>query len=425
MCDTDIATTRKRGSRHRRLGRVRGQAHGASTAATTSTASSRRRYPRLAAAAVVLSTVAAAGGCGVGNAVNEAVNALTQAQLAIEAGSANWQVTLSSITTGLSKDARDLIEGPVQQLAQRSAAAVQTNVACIIDMVDDRVTGGLQRIKASLLNQAVTPPTPSVCSLSPSDISLGAPVASRQKIEAFGYDFFASPLKVQHVTKSGVVDLPGVLSVQTSYHLTLNLSELAIGPQSTALRIVGTKGVDALIPVIQAPVRPCAVKTTVVPVADVTVPASQVRGDAEFFGNGPSVNVSFAIQNLGSSIQGTLRITAQETMQNPFRPLGTYLDGDTYGEGSASWSIYEPPPGWYVVSFTPSGSEERYSSRDTSPQVELRTSSGGTVLRQWVIVGDVIGPDLGVANGTSVTARFANLSVTLAEVPGNAGCAKS
>jgi hypothetical protein len=356
--------------------------------------------------------------------INDAVRALDQAKDEILIQSQDWQLTLKNITKDLGEDARNLIQYDVDQLVQRSLGAVQTQVTCIIDMIGERVAEGLERIKASLRNQEYQRPSPSVCQASPNSISLGAPIETRQMVELFGYDFDSpAALTVEHIISSAPKpdDVTEILSVQTPYHATLAISRLTLGADSTHIRVNGTKGVPVTLEVFQAPPRSCKRMESQTAPDNVTVPAELKRDDAEFYGNGPLISVGFSLENLGSSLKATLGIVAQEQ----FLFAGKYINGGTYAEGQSSWTIYEPPPNWEVVSFQPSGSLDGHTSRDNSWLPESVNSEGKSLVKQWVIVGDINGVDVGVPGGTSVTALFSTLKVQIAEKPGTEGCVVS
>ncbi|MGG5258676.1 hypothetical protein [Phycicoccus avicenniae] len=391
-------------------------------ATATSRAAWRRR---LAAGVVALSVAFPLTGCGLDDTVNRAVSAIDQAIDDITVQSQDWQVTLNHMTDDLPREARELIRNDLVQLAEKAVGAATTGVQCIVDMLGKRVVEGLRALRAQLLDETYDAPPPSVCLFTPSEVNLGAAAEVWQTISIYGYDM-DSP-KTLHAsvrTKSGTTtDISGKLRQQTKYLSVLDLQDVQFPSDADLLTISGANDGLGQLPVLQ-PVPPkCRTEERHAAPVDRQVSASLVRGDAEFFGNGPLTTVSFAVTNTGAALQATLSISAQEQVPALYAPPGTWWNGDTYAEGSSTWPLWEAPDGWQIISYTPAAPVESYVARDTSTGIDFRPASGGSIVKAWAVVGDTPGVDVGVAGGTSVTASLTTLNVVIAQVPGVSGCA--
>jgi hypothetical protein len=365
---------------------------------------------------------------GLDDAVEQAVDAITRAQDRIAIESADWQYTLQNVTQGLAKDARDLIQGDLTNLLGRIEGAVPSVIGCTVDLLSSKAVEGLEKIKANLTHETYESPPPSVCRYVPNAIDLGLSASTRQSMDVFGYDWDSdAPIRVLHTFKNGdePVELD-ILTKDTAYHALLAIGEVPFGPNSDKLRIEGLRGMLAELKVIQKPPPECIRgKEDNAQHDPVTVWPSLVRGDAEFFGNGPLIHVGFSVQNDQTRLLGRLGMDAQEEIPHPFAP-NEYLRGDTYADGSTEppFVLYQAPPGFQITSWIPSGATwEGHTTRDTNPRESQRfTGDGSTMLREWEITGDIDGVDVGVDRGTRATAFFAPFKVFLAEIPGNNGC---
>lgn len=382
------------------------------------------RRRRLVTGVVALSLAVTLTGCGLGDTVNRAVSAIDQAIDDITVQSQDWQVTLNHMTDDLPREARALIQNDLVQLAERAAGAVTTGVQCIVDMLGKRVVEGLRSLRAQLLDEPYDPPPPSVCQFTPAEVNLGAGPETYQTIRIYGYDMDSSkPLHASVRTKSGTItDISDKLRQQTKYLSVLDLQDVQFPSNADLLTVSGANDGLGQLPVLQ-PVPPkCKTQERHAAPVDRRVAASLVRGDAEFFGNGPLTTASFAVANTGDALQATLSVSAQEQVPALYAPPGTWWNGDTYAEGSSTWPLWEAPDGWQIVSYTPAAPVESYVARDTSTDTHFLPASGGSIVKAWTVVGDTPGVDVGVDNGTSVTASFSTLHVVIAQVPRASGC---
>jgi hypothetical protein len=358
------------------------------------------------------------------DAANRAIMGIDQAQEEILAESANWREIVQRMLNDLPVEARNLINADVRNLVDRASAAFTTGILCVVDMVSDKVVEGLEQIKAELLHEDYEAPGPTACQFSPSDISLGLPLASRQKIEVSGYDFDSDePLVVKHVLYSGdPVDVSNIYTKQTRYKATLAIDQVPFGPNSKSLKIYGLNALVAEIQVFQPVARPCKTDREDVAPEDKRVPINHTAGDNDFYGHGPLMYIGFSLRNEGNALKAVLAADAYENVWDPFTQR--YITLDTTGSGRTEWLIYEvKKPGWHITSYTPSGWLDGETYRDTSTLPDLGVvSSGNTLVKSWDIVGDIWGADMGVTDGTSVVAHFSKLHVEVAENPGNEGC---
>jgi hypothetical protein len=154
------------------------------------------------------------------------------------------------------------------------------------------------------------------------------------------------------------------------------------------------------------------------------------RGDPDFHGNGPDVEVRAQLQTDadGSHLFVVLTLNAKETGGDR-----TTISGSS--PLSPEFALYSAPKGYRIVAYSPPR-EESYRRVDTGPGVEvmepkllhagsapwntpqariirknlIRFTTHVDLVQRWEVVGDVAGPDLGQV---SVTATLYPIQITL------------
>jgi hypothetical protein len=154
------------------------------------------------------------------------------------------------------------------------------------------------------------------------------------------------------------------------------------------------------------------------------------RGDPDFRGNGPDVEVRAHLQTDAdnSHLFVVLTLNAREMGGD-----GTTISGSS--PLSPEFALYSAPKGYRIVAYSPTR-KETYRRVDTGPEVDvmepkmlyagsapwntpqvrlvrsnlLRLTTHVDLVQRWEVVGDVVGPDLGQM---SVTATLYPIQIML------------
>jgi len=134
---------------------------------------SARRIPRWTGIALMfILSIPMLSSCGVLK-VDEVVQIIDEAIRSIEQESADWRFVLEDTRQKLIDGGQDTIANQIEQLAGHAAQGAGIEVRCTIGFARDLAIEGLQRIKASLLNQDLEL-IPKICQPVPSAINLDA-----------------------------------------------------------------------------------------------------------------------------------------------------------------------------------------------------------------------------------------------------------
>ena len=346
------------------------------------------------------------GACDIKPAIEDTTNrtlaVLDDGINSLENASADWQKVLQDMISKLTADAQSTIRNEISNTLHRAIAATGSQVLCIGDIVRNRIRQDLIRIKAKLLGGKLEDPEPWLCEVVPVAVDLSLDPDRRKIVEFFGYDLDTAPIQVTLVNGGGATDVSEQLSRQTHYHMSLNLggSGVQLSPNSRKL-IVKWKGEDqSTIPILQPQTPVCKVTTPPpIPLQNITFVPPHVKGDREFDGNGPNVNVAVELKNLGSRVEAVISMSARETK-----------DDWTSAIGSQRSTIYTPDPGWRVEQII-GDVEDRFNYTDSNQNHDIFQRGSGGPVSSYDFVGDTDGDEAGLR--TQVTVHFNRLRVVL------------
>jgi len=369
-----------------------------------------RRYGqviRFLALVVVASLVATS--CGIGKAAHEISNSINQAANVLDSGiqalttnSNDWQQVLQDMQSKLTGDAQATIRNELTNLLHESIAAAGSEVRCDFDFVGSRVLETLIAIRNKLLHRPVPPKVPALCDVVPDHIDLSASPGSRQVIDIFGYDFDTSP-SIQaavELAAGGTRDISSSLDRQTYYHMTINLGANGadVGSADSKVLLEWSGKTLSSIPIIEPGAPTCEHEPVFFNGGERTYVPPWVRGgDRDFAGHGPKVTFQLLLTNLGSHVDATITMTAEESTADG-RPQYDY----TTASGTETFTLYTAPSGM-LVSDIVGPTEDDFTYVDQNHDAE-RFGRGGNLPDTFLdFVGDIDGLDAGLATQVRVT----------------------
>jgi hypothetical protein len=367
-----------------------------------------RKYLALAG---LLAVIVTSSGCGASGTATDITNrTLAVIQNAInqlDANSANWRETLNQALDKLPKDAQSTIRTELTDLTTRTVAAVGEQFKCAVDFLGQRAKEGLQRIKASLLHQAIAL-RPALCDVTPSTVDMSLSPERRTHIDISGYNFDAAPGMSLYLRRTGEEVLldRNFLSIQTHYHMTINLGSNGVPLTSTSQAlIIRWNGSDFSTIQLVQPLPP-ACKTT--PYSASVSPRTYVppwtAGDKEFFGHA-DIHVKVSLIKNDTFIDGEIYMKAEQPN-----------DDHTTAEGTDHFRVYTAPAGWKISQLDGPTEDPELHYLDTTWEDD-HFGGGGGIVSEYTVRGDHNGADAGT--WTQVTISFNALKVTLVE---NQGC---
>jgi len=140
------------------------------------------------------------GGCGlipqtVQNVPGDVEKTFNNALADLNAGSVQWQTTLSNLSNNLIAQGQQTLANQVQSLLARGIAAAAVEAKCTVDFLRARLSELVQGILDGFLGRAVQPPMPHFCSADPIAIDLRL-TPSQRAATLNVYGFNLSPQNV-------------------------------------------------------------------------------------------------------------------------------------------------------------------------------------------------------------------------------------
>lgn len=341
--------------------------------------------------------------------IDAAIASINHAIDTLETQSDNWRNTLENLSTELQTQGIHNAVGDVDRLISRATVRTGVEFRCDLDFVIKRLIVGLKRIKQSILKTSLDlpPEAPTICHVDPTEIDLAMPLNQRHSLQFAGYDFDLSdnrgrPLRALIQNEDATMtDITSNLTLSTHYSATLDLSRANanLGPQSARIKLLW--GDETLASVAVLNPLPTSQKRFRIEPKQFTPP--HTRGDAEFKGNGPKVEIRVALKNEGRKIKLTLDMKAQET------------GGDnTTAEGNTEWTVYEAPPGFTITRII-SPVEDQHSYIDDDRANDFFSfASADRMIGMLLYTGDTRGADAGTR--TAVTIYFHLVTVELEQI---------
>ena len=368
----------------------------------------------------ILLVVSIAGGCLFGglqtqiqDTTTRTVNVLDDAIDALQTQSSAWQSVLQEAQNKLTDAAQSTIRNEIANLVTRSIAQAGVEFRCNADFIGARVRQQLMRIKAKLLGQPVPAAEPAICQVVPIAVDRSLVPDRLKQIEFYGYDFdAASNLAVFLERAGGRVNVTDKLDRPTHYAMTLKFGANGIQLDAMSQRLVlewDNRQISSMA-VIQPATPVCESKLVRIPSGKVTFMPRRTRGDGDFGGHGPKVNVTVTLTSDPQALSARVYIKAKETK-----------DDWTTAEGSQVFPLFSPDPGWRIDRVVGSLSAS-HSYTDGNHAVDSFNLGSGGPVRRLEFVGDTDGDEAGTRTKVEVT--FNELRVELTQtadcVPDNA-----
>jgi hypothetical protein len=334
-------------------------------------------------------------------ATDKAVAVLDQAIAGLADESADWQIILQDAISSLTDEAHVALRSDLNMLLQRAPANIGTEFRCDIDFIRKRIRQDLINIKAKLLNLPVPDKEPALCAVVPLAVDAALVPQDVNRVEFYGYDFDTTPVQVLLRNGGTDVDVSGFLDRPTPYHLTLNLGGNGVQLSSASQRFL-LKWKDreiSSIGIIQPATPVCATDKEEFQPNSIGYTPPHTRGDREFDGNGPDVDVTVSLSHTDNSVSALVTMSAVETESDW-----------TTASGSETFTFnYAPKPGWKISQILSQAESAKQYRDDTHGD---DTFAGSGPVANYTFVGDTDGDDVGE---TSVKIDFAQITVELVE----------
>lgn len=376
-----------------------------------------RRFKCVALALACLTGSITAGACGVGDLVNVGNNAVSVLQTAIQdldINSAQWQDIVRGVIRDLPATEND-IKADVDEILQRALGGAQTELIATADFFARRMKTGLERQLAKLLNQPFIEPPPAFINFVPDKIEV-ARVKSNDlnSVTIFGYDFdkkdpSGAGLKLFILNGTVETALPdSLLAIPTHYKAVFNLgsSGVPLNPGTNLLILKWNNNPISTLAVIQPP--PPVPQETLVNLSSISYIPPHTRGDKDFDGNGPVVQLQARLI-AGDGVPGGVRnLYARVYM----KAMETEPDWTT-AEGNSEWKVvYTAPPGAVITGLLgPFTSEATYTDTNHTSDT-IPVGDEGTLVKRFICVGDT-SSDHEAGNATSVNVIFNKYKIML------------
>ncbi len=373
-----------------------------------------RSFPLLMLCAISILLMTA--GCGVGNAINNAVKMLQEVSLRIADESNDWRTELEraiDLAESLPAEVRTTVKTELNNTLTRAIATTSGELRCDIQFVNDLIRGDIQRIIAKLRKETVQPPDPTVCTVSPEQVDMSLEPNRRSTINYFGYNMPLDPqdgaVKVELVQGDSAVDVSQHLNVASEFLMVLDLggNGVPITFESDAIRLLWKDRRVSSIPIVQPF---CETRTTSFKPGNHTFRPQGVhhtKGDGEFDGNGPDIDVVLQLFSHANRVDALLVFNAFERDSSG----QTEGDGTTLRGIETISNLFNPPAGWQVGNIIGTN-QASHSYRDTNHALDIKSFASGPV-REFRITGDTSGNDVGE---TGVEVAFNSIKVTLHQV---------
>lgn len=348
-------------------------------------------------------------GCGlkkqidetVSNATTEAINVIDDAIADLSSESANWREIMQQAINEFPDEIQSTIKNELTDLLNRAVAATGAEVRCNADFVRNRLTQGLQNLKAKILGNKPPALEPQLCNVIPLAIDTELPPVRRNKIEFYGYDFDQTQVKVFLQNGDQEVDISRFLDQPTHYHMTLNLggNGVPIGSNSQRILLKWNDRNISSIGILQQAVDVCRSRFENYVPSNVSFIPPHTNGDREYNGNGPNISCRVRIINRRTQVDAEIYMRARETKSDW-----------TEAKGTKTITLFEADPGWEIANII-GPTESAYSFRDNDHKLDNFEGSGP--VRTFTFMGDGEGDDAGIH--TIVSIAFNRLRLELKE----------
>lgn len=381
-----------------------------------------RRLIAVVVAALGLMLLSA--GCGLGSAVDravdQAVNQIDRGIDTIRNDSTKWQSTLKEVSEKLPEDVQTTIRTEMNQLVARSIAKTGVEFRCDTDFLAARAVQGLQRIRALLTNKPVETIKPTVCHAVPEVLNINEPAPTRSSILLAGYDMDRQDKNgkllrvVLFSDQTGEQVELGEDRVARTTHYVVNLNvdgadfeKLLRDRKISKIRVSWDDPAQTsnLSEILVIP-RKAKTRTITAALGEMTHNPTHIGGDGDF-DTDDDEHMSFRV--IGQSEKTDTQIRVRAFM----RAREERSDWTTVDSWS-DWQIaYQAPAGWAIKSVTPLGQSER-AGNITDHRVRSESLSQGEVVNRFDVFGDREGDEAG--SHTRVKVYFNPVEVALEEV---------
>lgn len=327
----------------------------------------------------------------------------------LEINAGNWTEIMQGLIDDLPAAEND-VKQDVQDILDRAMSGATTDLIATADFFSRRMREGLEETLAKLTGEPYTPLPPVFLPFVPDKIEMARVGTELNAVTVFGYDFDRKDsngrtMKLWLVGNGTIDDCTAHLAVENYYRAVINLGSngVPLTSASDQLWFSWNGEVIASLPVIQPP--PPQAHEIEVSLSNLAYRPPHIRGDADFNGRGPLVELDVYLSSGVSTLTGRMHLMAYVTMD------ATETGPDwTTAFGSSPWQqVYIAAPGVEIIDIL----SPRYSHAiyvDTNPSEDLITMGSADLVKQFRCVGDTVAPfDAGFA--TSVNVEFNKVKI--------------
>jgi len=360
------------------------------------------------------------GGCGISDAitnvadsVNATANILRGAIHSLDINSAQWQDIVRGVIKDLPATEND-IKADVDEVLQRAIGGASTELIATADFFAARMKTGLERELAKILNQPFVEPPPAFLSFVPDKVEVERVQSNNlNSVTVFGYDFdkkdpSGNKMKLFRLDGNTETPLPDtMLTFPTHYKAIFNIGSNGVTLPTGANQLIlkwNNQPISTLA-VIQPP--PPMPEDTIVRLTSFSYTPPHTRGDEDFDGNGPKVNLKCLLAGDQFTSGGCRTLIARVWMK-----AEETEDDWTTAEGWSDWTtVYTAPPGKVITNIlSPVSCDASYV--DTNHTMDSITLGVGDLVKQFDCVGDTTS-DHDAGRATSVVVIFNDIHVLL------------
>lgn len=365
-------------------------------------------------------------GCGlldsvdddIANSVNNVAKEMQIAITKLQKDSGAWMVVLQELQHKIDADVSDLVKNELTNLMKESIAAAEEATQCVVDQLGMNIIANLQYILANFVQmQSNYKIEPVICGFKINTLDLNTMRADRELIAVAGFNFLSS-MSFSVLLKCDTVYqyLPANSILRVSrYKLMIDLTEIdddVLDKYKSLILRTPTEECELKINKKVAP--PKETKEIKLDALNLTFVPPHTRGDKEFAGHGPEIEVK--IKFFTSRGGGWLN-PRQEYFKVTVYMKATETCGDyTTVDGSQTTVLYTAPAGWHITKVTnaknwvPSNYVTIYHQTDTN----LNDDTVYTHFGSLTVIGDTAGIDAGDTRvDISITDRSCFFVITI------------
>ncbi|HEY0479895.1 MAG TPA: hypothetical protein VGD37_20390 [Kofleriaceae bacterium] len=191
---------------------------------------------------------------GVTPTIDEVTKTFNNALADLNAGSSQWQLTLTNLSNSLIAQGQQTLANQVQSVIDRGIAAAGIEVKCTVDFLRTRLGEAVRGILLGFQGKPVPPPVPHFCSADPIAIDLRLTPSQRMAtLNVYGFNLSTHNVAVTVRNDNGAGANPqGFFNVPNEYSATFNLVDYPFNVHNQALIFRLPGGEEWTVGIVQA-----------------------------------------------------------------------------------------------------------------------------------------------------------------------------